>query len=145
MALNVEQLTQSFDQVRDRGSQFSATFYDTLLSDYPQLQPLFQNTHMMNQGKKLFESLVLVVDNLHNGDVLTEALSGLGTRHVRYGVLPQHYPMVGSALLKTFGTLLGSQWTPDVQQAWIEAYQAVSQIMLTGADYDSQDLQLSPS
>lgn len=46
-------------------------------------------------------------------EVLENALKGLGTRHVKYGVLPQHYPMVGGALLKTFEALLGSDWTPE--------------------------------
>ncbi len=142
MSLNLERLEQSFALVKDQGPEFSTTFYGTLFADYPEVEPLFRHALMEEQGKKLFASLVLVVDNLRNPDVLSNALKGLGTKHVKYGVLPQHYPMVGGSLLKTFGVILDDQWTDDTQQAWVEAYQAVSQIMLEGADYSPKDLDL---
>jgi len=72
-------------------------------------------------------NLVFTVNNLRKPDALSDALRGLGTRHVQYGVLPQHYPMVGSSLLKAFEVSLGTAWTPDVQQAWTEAYEVVAQ------------------
>ena len=135
MALNIDQLEQSFARVRGQDSEFTAKFYRTLFTDYPEVQALFHHTSMTTQGEKLFASLVLVVENLQNPEVLSHSLKGLGTRHIKYGVLPQHYPMVGDALLKTFGQLLGSAWTVDLQQAWADAYQAVATLMLEGADY----------
>ncbi len=135
MALNVDQLEQSFAQVRGQDSAFTAMFYGTLFTDYPEVQTLFRHTSMVAQGEKLFASLELVVENLQNPEVLSHSLKGLGTRHIQYGVLPQHYPMVGDALLKTFGQLLGSAWTADLQQSWADAYQAVAVLMLEGADY----------
>jgi hemoglobin-like flavoprotein len=143
MPLKIDQLEQSFAQVKARDSEFTATFYSTLFADYPEVQGLFRHTEMSAQGDKLFASLVLVVENLHNPEVLSRSLTGLGTRHVRYGVLPQHYPMVGSALLKTFGQMLGPGWTADLQQAWTEAYQAVAELMLEGADYSPRAITLS--
>jgi len=138
MSLDIERLEQSFAQVRDRDQEFTATFYRTLFTDYPEAEPLFRSTKMEEQGKKLFKSLVLVVENLRKPDILTSSLRGLGIRHLSYGVLPHHYPMVGQALLKTFAQLLGDEWTPPVQQAWATAYQSVSQLMLEGADDSSQ-------
>jgi hemoglobin-like flavoprotein len=142
MSLNVECLEQSFALVKAHDAEFTAHFYATLLADYPEVQPLFANTHLEAQGKKLFASLVLVVESLRQPDVLSNALRGLGTRHVNYGVLPQHYPMVGGSLLKTFSTTLGSAWTPEIEQAWTEAYGAVAQLMLEGAEYSPDVLQL---
>ena len=142
MTLNVELLESSFAQVNGNSTEFTDTFYTILLADYPEVQPLFASTHMEKQGKQLFQSLVFTVNNLRNPDALSSALKGLGTRHVNYGVLPQHYPMVGSSLLKTFATNLGTNWTPEVQQAWTEAYGAVTQLMLEGADYTPEQLML---
>lgn len=48
------------------------------------------------------------------------------TRHVKYGVLPEHYPMVGSTLLKMLEHYLGEGWTPAVHQAWADAYTAIT-------------------
>jgi hemoglobin-like flavoprotein len=143
MSLNVDLLERSFALVKGRGEEFSSQFYATLFLDHPAVQPLFANTHLQTQGKKLFDSLVLVVDNLRNPEALENALKGLGTRHVKYGALPQHYPLVGASLLKTFATSLDpTDWTPEVQQAWADAYGAVTQLMLEGADYPPEILTL---
>jgi hemoglobin-like flavoprotein len=142
MTLNVELLESSFARINDRGAEFTDRFYAILLADYPEIQPLFASTHMEKQGKQLFQSLVFTVNNLRNPDTLGGALKGLGTRHVKYGVLPQHYPMVGSSLIETFAASLGTDWTPEVQQAWTDAYGVVAQIMLEGADYSPEQLML---
>jgi hemoglobin-like flavoprotein len=143
MSLNVELLEQSFELVKGRGEEFTAQFYATLFSDYPIVKPLFDNTHMEEQGKKLFASLALVVSALRQPEVLESAVKGLGSRHVKYGVLVEHYPMVGSSLLKTFEAVLGTDWTADVKQSWMDAYAAVTQLMLEGADYPPEILRLS--
>ena len=142
MTLNIELLESSFAQVNHNGTDFTDRFYTILLADYPEVQPLFASTHMEKQGKQLFQSLVFTVNNLRNPDTLGDALKGLGTRHVKYGVLPQHYPMVGSSLLKMFEVSLGENWTPQVRQAWTDAYGAVTQLMLAGADYSPEQLML---
>jgi hemoglobin-like flavoprotein len=144
MPLNVELLESSFSQIKNREIEFSAYFYTNLLTDYPAVQPLFTNTHMQEQQKKLFQSLVLTVDNLRNPDVLSGALKGLGTRHVKYGVLPEHYPMVGSTLLKVFSICLKEAWTLNTELAWTEAYAAVTQLMLDGANYPPEILNPHP-
>ncbi|MBW4581962.1 MAG: flavohemoprotein [Tildeniella nuda ZEHNDER 1965/U140] len=140
MTLNIELLESSFAQIKGNSSEFTAQFYRLLFADYPEVQPLFVHTNMEAQGKKLFQSLVLVVNNLLQPDVLSNTLKGLGTQHLQYGVLPQHYPMVGSSLLKAFEATLGTAWTPDVQQAWTEAYGAVAQLMLDGANYSPEQV-----
>jgi len=140
MALNVELLESSFAQIKVNSLEVTEQFYTVLFTDYPEVQPLFANTHMEKQRKQLFQSLVFTVDNLDKPDVLSGALRGLGTRHIQYGVLPQHYSMVGSSLLKAFEVSLGTAWTPDVQRAWTEAYEVVTQLMLEGADYSPERL-----
>lgn len=140
MPLNVELLESSFLQIKDRGTEFSSCFYTHLFADHPTVKPLFANSNMIEQQKKLFQSLVLIVDSLRKPDVLIAALKGLGTRHVKYGVLPEHYPMVGSTLVKSFSICLQDAWTPNIEKAWIEAYAAVTQLMLEGVDYPAEIL-----
>jgi hemoglobin-like flavoprotein len=145
MTLKVETLQGSFDKVKPQANEFSVSFYETLFTDYPDAKPLFAHTDMNVQRKKLLDSLVLVVENLRNPDVLTGALKGLGARHVQYGALPEHYPLVGNALLKTFESYLGTEWTPDVKQAWVDAYGAITTLMLEGADYSDDAVKLEQS
>jgi hemoglobin-like flavoprotein len=140
--LAVETLETSFQIVQSVGRDFASSFYANLLGDYPELQPLFANTRMDEQGHHLYDSLKFVVANLRQSELLTKTLTGLGTRHVKYGVLPQHYPLVGGSLLKTLASFAGDAWTPAVEQAWVDAYTAIVSIMLEGADYPVEVIEL---
>jgi hemoglobin-like flavoprotein len=140
--MNIEVLEESFALVRPKMSEFSASFYENLLADYPTIQPLFSRTDMLLQQQKLTNSLELVIENLRNPKVLTGALRGLGNKHVKYGVLPEHYPLVGGSLLKTFEFYLKDNWTAEVKQAWTDAYGAIACLMLEGAIYPEEVLKL---
>jgi hemoglobin-like flavoprotein len=133
MAFNIELLEQSFEQIKPRATEFVASFYENLFTDYPQTQALFAKTNMAKQQDHLLSALILVIENLHNPEGLRETLKALGLRHVGYETLPEYYPLVGAELLKTFELYLGDAWTPEVKQAWIDAYDAIAQEMLAGA------------
>lgn len=142
MTLAIKRLEDSFALVKENELAFTELFYRTLFDLHPEVKKLFHHARMDEQRKKLFQSLVLVVKSLREPEVLTSLLEGLGARHVKYGVLPEHYPMVGESLLATFEQILGDSWTREVRQSWAEAYEAVAQIMLKGADYDAAVLAL---
>lgn len=133
MSLNVELLEQSFERIKPCANEFVASFYENLFAAYPQVKPLFVDTDMEKQQKKLLNALVLVVENLRNPGALESVLSALGARHVGYGSLPQQYPAVGQTLLLTFEQYLRDDWTLELQQAWTDAYEAITTQMLQGA------------
>ena len=64
---------------------------------------------------------------------VTEALFELGSRHVGYGVMPEHYSIVGQALLCTLKAALGDAWTPKVREGWTGIYAFISTTMIRGA------------
>ena len=133
MSLNVELLEQSFEKVKPRADEFAASFYDNLFQAHPEVKPLFTKTDMKNQEKKLLSSLVLVVENLRNPEALEPVLKALGARHVGYGAIPKYYGSVGEALLVTFEQYLQQDWTPEVKKAWLDAFKAITALMLKGA------------
>ena len=140
--LKVALLEQSFELVKPQADQFAASFYGNLFTDYPAAKPLFEHSDMVKQRQMLTGALVMVVENLRDSEALSKALKGLGARHVRYGALPEHYPLVGNSLLKTLEQYAGSAWTPELKEAWTGAYGAISELMLDGVDYSRQDIQL---
>jgi hemoglobin-like flavoprotein len=144
MSLQVELLEKSFEEVKPQADEFVDSFYSNLFTMYPEAKPLFAHSNMAEQKKKLLASLVLVVENLKNPDVLGNSLRGLGARHVKYGALPEHYPLVGNSLLTAFEQHLKEKWTPEVKQAWVDAYGAITEIMLDGADYSKKEVALQP-
>ncbi len=140
--LNVDLLEQSFALVAPQADDLVSTFYNHLFTDYPAARPLFEHTDMAKQKNMLKGGLVMVVENLRKPEVLSKALKGLGARHVKYGAVPAHYPLVGSSLLKSLEEYAGPAWTSDVKNAWVDAYGVITELMLEGAEYDKQDIQL---
>lgn len=145
MPLNVEILEQSFKQVEPRAGELAVKFYDTLFTECPAARSLFVNTDMEKQQKKLIMSLVFVIANLRYPEVLANTLKDLGEKHARYGALREHYPVVGTALLKTLEAFLGSDWTPRVKQAWVDAYAEITRLMLEGATHCEASTEVSAS
>ena len=133
MSFNVALLETSFDALRPQATRLGERFYANLFSTYPETKPLFANTDLAAQQQKLVASLALVIDNLRNPDALQKTLYALGSRHVDYGTVVAHYPLVGEVLLETLAELMGDQWTPAHRQAWADAYTAVSSLMIEGA------------
>jgi methyl-accepting chemotaxis protein len=63
-------------------------------------------------------------------ELLTEIMTELGTKHVRYGVKPEMFPIMGDALMHTLETTLKGDFTDAVRDAWKETYSALSQDMI---------------
>jgi len=133
MTLAVELVEQSFAAVVPQGTELANTFYRHLFADFPQVRPLFSNVDMAEQKQKLLASLKLAVGNLRRPETLLPALEELGARHVDYGAKEAHYPAVGQTLLKSLAEVGGDEWSDATQEAWAEAYDQISAIMIRGS------------
>jgi hemoglobin-like flavoprotein len=128
---------QSFVKVAPISEQAAMIFYDRLFEIAPAVKAMFPSD-MTEQRKKLMATLAVVVNGLTNLESVLPAASALAKRHVSYGAKPEHYPVVGSALLWTLEKGLGSGWTPDVADAWGAAYSTLSSFMISEAYGRSQ-------
>jgi hemoglobin-like flavoprotein len=123
---------QSFAKVAPIADQAAVMFYDRLFEIAPAVKTLFPSD-MTEQRRKLMATLAIVVNGLSNLESILPAASSLATRHVAYGAKPEHYPVVGSALLWTLEKGLGEAWTRDVADAWTAAYTTLSGFMINHA------------
>ncbi len=123
----------SFAQVAPIAEQAATLFYGRLFELDPALKPLFKGD-MAEQGRKLMKTLATAVNSLDKLDELVPVVESLGKKHVSYGVKPQHYDTVGSALLWTLEAGLGKAFTPDVKEAWTVVYGVLAGAM-KGAAY----------
>src|SRR5437762_5819967 len=122
----------SFAKVAPISEQAAAIFYDRLFEVAPAVKAMFP-ADMKEQRKKLMATLAVVVNALSNLESVLPAASALAKRHVNYGAKPEHYPVVGGALLWTLEKGLGQAWTPDVADAWTTAYGTLSGYMISEA------------
>ena len=111
----------SFKKVMPIGDTAAQLFYGRLFALDPGLEPLFK-TDLKEQGRKLMGMIGLAVTGLNDLSTLVPAVADLGRRHAGYGVKPEHYDTVGSALLWTLERGLEDAFTPDVKDAWTAVY-----------------------
>lgn len=138
MSLPINVLEDSFDLVAPRGEELVERFYDRVFATAPELEALFAGTNMPRQRQMLLGALILLRKSLRNLEGVVPTLRTLGARHVTYGVLPEHYPIIGTALLSTMAEIAGSAWLAEYTEAWTNAFQIVQDTMLSGADGSPQ-------
>jgi hemoglobin-like flavoprotein len=128
----VSLVQQSFSKVAPIAPQAADLFYRRLFEVAPQVRSLFPDD-LSEQKKKLMGMLAIVVTGLDKLDTILPAASALAKRHVAYGASPDHYPVVGGALLWTLEKGLGEAWTPELAEAWTDAYAILSGFMIAEA------------
>jgi nitric oxide dioxygenase len=112
------------------------TFADDFEEDYTATE-LYESQQFLRHARGAVKMLDSALGMLRGPDLetLQEALRGLGERHVEYGVLPEHYPIVGEALLSTLEMVLGDKlWNDKVKSGWAGIYDIVSSSMVEGAN-----------
>jgi len=131
--LDLEALETSFDLIAPQGDLLMDTFYARLFEAAPSVRPLFP-TDMATQKTMLLGALVLLRKSLRDLDAIVPKLRDLGARHVAYGAVPEHYPVVGSALIGAMAEVAGSAWRSTYADAWERAFGIVAGAMLEGAE-----------
>ena len=131
-ARQVTLVQQSFEKVAAMGEPAAELFYGELFAIDPSLRRMFKGD-MREQHKKLLGALALVIRSLHAPTSILPAVKALAVKHVQYGVTPIHYTYVGNALLRTLKKGLGEQFTPELRDAWTEAFRLLAGIMKEAA------------
>jgi len=133
MTLDLNTLETSFDLIAPRGEELVDIFYARLFETAPEVQPLFANTDLQKQRAMLLATLVLLRKSLRDLEAIAPKLRQLGARHVAYGALPEHYPVVAEVMLASMAEIAGDAWTDDIEAAWAGALGLVATAMLQGA------------
>lgn len=107
-------------------------FYSKLFADHPSLRKMFPKD-MNQQYTKLIDTITVIVIRLDHLELITGEIAAMAQRHTGYGVKPEHYKLVGEALLWTLEKGLGKDWTPEVKDAWITCYTLLSTTMIAAS------------
>ncbi|PXA89184.1 hemin receptor [Nostoc sp. 3335mG] len=128
----IDLIQDSFAAVVPITDRAATVFYGRLFALAPETRALFHGD-MEEQGRKLFLTLATIVDALDRLDTIVPTARELAIRHVAYGAQPQHYRDVGTALLETLRSELGSGFDAQTEAAWGAAYTILSGVMLDAA------------
>lgn len=110
-------------------------FYNRLFEIAPQVKHMFRSP-MPEQSKKLIAMIGYVIVKLDKLEDIIGEVAKLAQRHASYGVKPEHYTIVGTALIWTLEKGLGENWNEEVKDAWIKCYTILSGAMINAAAQD---------
>jgi hemoglobin-like flavoprotein len=127
--MHIEILRTSFESLDHGDWNFTRRFYEILLARHPELRAMFGVEVQQKQHAMLYQALAAIMDHLDNAYWLKSALAKYGVRHLEYGVTEEMYGWFGESLLATLAEAKGKEWTPELEQAWREAYDAIRNLM----------------
>lgn len=115
------------------GETLITHFYKIMLSDYPQVRPLFNQAHQASgtQPRALANGVLMYARNIGHLQALGPLAAQIVNKHVALQVLPEHYPIVGTCLLRAIREVLGPDLATDaVIDAWGAAYQQLADLLI---------------
>lgn len=139
MALDITNLETSFDAIAARGDELVEDFYNRLFAAAPAVRPLFPDD-MTRQRTMLLAVLAVVRKSLRDLDAIRPTLRRLGARHVGYGTLPEHYPVVAQILIESMTHTAGDAWRPEYTTAWAAVLNLIAGEMVAGAEEAEPEL-----
>lgn len=105
-------------------------FYKRLFEIAPEVKPMFSRTPVPEQSKKLMAMLGYIISRLDRLEDIVSEIAALAQRHVKYGVEPYHYVVVGEVLLWTLEQGLGDAWNNEAEEAWSTCYSILCSAMV---------------
>jgi len=128
----IELLRDTLVYLQERKDLATSVFYENLFEIDPSLRPMFDDDLTEQSNKALF-AFGAVVAQIHDVETCREMTRGLANRHVGYGVIPEHYPKVGAAVIATVSMVMGDAMTPHIASAWQKAYDQIAGAMIETA------------
>ena len=123
------------------GEALTTHFYKLMLSEYPEVRPLFNQANQASgaQPRALAHAVLMYARHIDDLEALGPLAAQIVNKHVALQILPEHYPIVGSCLLRSIREVLGAEIATDaVIEAWAAAYQQLAD-MLIGAEASVYD------
>jgi hemoglobin-like flavoprotein len=121
----------SIASLREYSDAFALLFYGKLFELDPASRRLFHNDLAL-QGRKVMDMLASVVESLDNFQPLRARLADLGRQHANFGVRPEQYDTLTTALLWSIGQALGPSFDAPIREAWRLAINAICAAMKAG-------------
>ena len=115
------------------GTAVTAHFYDRMFTHNPELKDIF-NMSNQQSGKQhfaLFNALAAYATHIDNLPVLAAAVERINHKHASLNIQPHHYDIVGTHLIETLKELAPNEFTPDIEQAWRDAYALLADVFIT--------------
>lgn len=119
--------------LNEQGEKLTRHFYARMFKHNPEVAPFFNPAHQAggSQQRALAAAICAYAANIDNLEVLGEAVELIAQKHVSLTIKAEHYPIVGENLLASIKEVLGDAATPDILNAWEQAYGLLADILIS--------------
>ncbi|WP_075292001.1 NO-inducible flavohemoprotein [Pararhizobium arenae] len=127
----IELVKLSVPALAAHGSEITKRMYAKLFED-DHIKSLFNHANQGEGGSQVHALAAAILGyarNIENLSALTPVVERIAHKHIGYHILPEHYPYVATALLAAISDVLGDAATPDLLEAWGEAYWFLADIL----------------
>ena len=114
--------------LEEHGKTITTVFYKNMFAEHPELLNIFNHANQ-SQGRQqtaLANTVYAAAANIDNLEAIVPAVIQIGHKHRSLGILPEHYPIVGEHLLGAIKEVLGDAATPEIIDAWADAYGVIA-------------------
>ena len=118
------------------GEEITKVFYRRLFENNPELKDMFNMTNQKKgtQPKALANAIFKYACHIDKLELLGDAVASITEKHSSLSITPEMYPIVGKNLLDAIKEVLGDAATPDVIDAWAEAYDDLAVIFMSSEE-----------
>jgi nitric oxide dioxygenase len=115
------------------GEALTTHFYNKMLTEYPGVRPMFNQAHQASgaQQRALANGVLMYARHIDELEKLGGLVGQIINKHVALNIQPEHYPIVGTCLLKSIREVLGEEIATDaVIEAWAAAYGQLADLLI---------------
>lgn len=114
--------------LEEHGKTITTVFYKNMFEAHPELLNVFNHVNQ-SQGRQqtaLANTVYAAAANIDNLEAIVPAVVQIAHKHKSLGITEEQYPIVGFHLLGAIKEVLGDAATPDIIEAWGEAYGVIA-------------------
>lgn len=123
---------QTVPVLEQYGNEITKVFYTKLFEAHPALLNIFNKTNQA-QGRQqtaLAQTVLAAAKHIDHLEAIVPNVNQIAHKHRALQVKPEHYPIVGEFLLKAIKEVLGEAATPEIMNAWEEAYGEIANVFI---------------
>ena len=123
-------IKSSAPALAEYGEQITGRFYQILLEKNPELKNIFNMTNQKsgNQKQALAMAVYAFAKYVDNLSVILGDVERIAQKHASLGIKPEHYPLVGAALLEAIKEILNPG--EEVISAWASGYGVLANVFI---------------
>jgi len=117
----IESRSNASDDARDVLPWFSKILYDRLFDVNPISRSLFKDDNKV-QVRVISAIIAYALSQLKNPQKFRITMARIGTSHMKMGVTPMQFGIIGDVLFWSLSFAMRALWTAELRFAWVKIF-----------------------